>query len=89
MLDTPDVINSALEFGGSLAIWWNVLVLHQHKRVAGVSKLSVGFFAVWGFWNLYYYPHLGQWWSMAAASMMVVATVVWFGQMWYYGRGEK
>jgi hypothetical protein len=35
-------------------------------------------------WNLYYYPHLDQWWSFAGGLVIVAANVLWIGLMVYY-----
>ena len=83
---TPDFINGAFEFLGSAMIWRNVYQLYLDKMVRGVHWLPVGFFAAWGFWNLFYYPHLDQWWSFAGGVSIVIANVVWVIQILYYGR---
>ena len=67
-------------------IWRNVYQLYLDKMVRGVHRLPVGFFAAWGFWNLFYYPHLDQWWSFAGGVSIVIANVVWVIQMLHYGR---
>lgn len=58
-------------------VWANVLAVWEDKSVAGVRWWTVSFFALWGFWNLYYYPHLDQWWSLAAACFIAAANVAW------------
>ncbi|KKL45911.1 hypothetical protein LCGC14_2350840, partial [marine sediment metagenome] len=61
MIDFADFINGAFELLGAVAIFGHVRRVLKDKAVAGVSILSVCFFASWGLWNLYYYPSLGQW----------------------------
>ena len=83
---TPDIINGLFEFVGSVALWRNVAQLYRDKHVAGVHWTATGFFMVWGYWNLYYYPQLDQWWSFAGGVSIVTANTVWLVQMLYYGR---
>ena len=84
----PDLINGLFEFFGSLVLWMNVRQLYLDKKVRGVTWSATAFFMTWGYWNLYYYPHLGQWCSFAGGVSIVVANTVWLGQMLYYGRGR-
>lgn len=81
---SPDLINGIFEFVGSVMLWRNVVQLHRDKVVRGVHWLPTGFFMAWGFWNLFYYPHLNQWWSFVGGVSIVVANAVWFGQMIHY-----
>ena len=86
---TPDLINGLFEFLGSIMLWRNVIQLHRDKMARGVHWTATGFFAAWGYWNLFYYPHLDQWWSFAGGISIVVANTIWLVQMLYYGRGVK
>jgi hypothetical protein len=83
---TPDFINGALELIGSFMLWANVLRLHRDKKTHGVTWYATGFFMGWGYWNLYYYPSLGQWWSFSGGVSLVLANTIWLGQMLYYRR---
>lgn len=85
---TPDLINGLFELLGSLVLWRNVRQLYVDKMIRGVHWTATGFFAAWGYWNLYYYPSLDQWWSFAGGCSIVLANTVWLGQMLYYGRGR-
>lgn len=84
----PDLVNGAYEFGGGLMLLRNVRQLHRDKQVRGVSVLTAAFFASWGWWNLYYYPHLGQWTSFVGGILVAAVNLVWVGQMVYYTRGR-
>ena len=86
---TPDLINGLFEFFGSIMLWRNVMQLHRDKMTRGVHWAATGFFMAWGYWNLFYYPHLDQWWSFAGGISIVIANTTWLGQMFYYGRKEK
>lgn len=83
-----DTINGMLELGGGLFILLSVFKLHREKKVRGVSWLHVSYFAAWGYWNLLYYPHLGQWLSFAGSLAVVLVNTFWLGQMIYYNRKE-
>lgn len=81
---TPDLINAAFEFLGGALICVNIKILYNAKMARGVHWGPTGFFAAWGFWNLFYYPHLDQWWSFAGGLFIVCANTVWVLQMLYY-----
>jgi len=84
-----DLTNGLFEFLGSIALWLNVKRLYRDKCYSGVTTLATGFFMSWGYWNLYYYPSLNQWWSFTGGLSIVIANTVWLLLMFYYGRGRK
>ena len=52
-----------------------------------MSWLHAGFFAAWGYWNLYYYyPSLDQWWSFWGGVGVVTMNTIWLGQLIYYSQ---
>jgi len=81
---TPDFFNGLFEFTGALMLARNVLAIYRDKLVRGVHWLPTLFFTAWGFWNLYYYPSLAQWWSFAGGVAIVAVNAVWFALMIYY-----
>lgn len=81
---TPDQINGTFEFVGSLALWANVYRLHRDKQTRGVTWFATAFFMTWGYWNLFYYPHLDQWWSFWGGLSLVIANTIWLVQMLYF-----
>ncbi len=83
-LDFADLVNGSFEMLGALFIAFSVLKAHQDKRIAGVSYVHAGFFSVWGFWNLFYYPHLDQWWSFWGGLAIMSTNAFWLGQLIYY-----
>ena len=85
---TPDHVNGIFELGGGLLTWLSVRRLVIDKEVKGVSWWPIWFFTVWGIWNLYYYPHLDQWWSFVGGIFIVVANTVWLVLLVYYGRRQ-
>ena len=72
----PDVINGGIEFLASFMVLNHCRVLIRDKAVAGVSILSTACFALWGGWNLFYYPHLDQWWSFAGGIGVMLANTL-------------
>jgi hypothetical protein len=79
-----DLLNGIFEFVGSLTIWANVRKLHADKEVKGSHWEMMIFFAAWAGFNLIYYPHLNQMWSLAGAISMFVAEWAWVGMAAYY-----
>ena len=86
MLSTGDLINGFFELFGGVLLWKNVVQFHNDKEIKGVHLSPVMFFAAWGYWNLYYYPSLDQWFSFTAGINIVTANTVWVIQMLYYIR---
>ena len=81
-----DFVNGAFESLGGFFILLSVVKLHRDKTVRGVSWIHVAFFASWGYWNLYFYPHLDQWFSFWGGAFLVAVNTIWLGQLVYYGR---
>lgn len=69
---TPDNINAVFELGGALVTLLSVHRILKDRAVRGFDWRVIGFFTAWGAWNLFYYPHLEQWVSTAAAVALVV-----------------
>lgn len=53
---SPDHVNALFEFGGGSILLLNVRRVLHDKLVRGVDWRVMGFFALWGLWNLFYYP---------------------------------
>jgi hypothetical protein len=85
----PDLINGTFESAGGFSIALSIIKLYREKTVRGVSWLHVGFFTSWGFWNLFYYPHLGQWFSFIGGLALVISNTIWLGQIAYYTIRER
>jgi hypothetical protein len=82
----PDLINGLFELSGSLVLWRNVFALRRDREVKGIHVSTTLFFFWWGIWNLWYYPHLGQWFSFLGGLSIVIANAVWVGLALYYRR---
>lgn len=85
----PDVFNGVLQVCGAGFVVISIVKLNGDRLVRGVSWLHVGFFTVWGYWNLFYFPHLGQWVSFAGALVIVLANTIWMGQLIYWSWRER
>ncbi|MGD9728446.1 MAG: hypothetical protein AB7L09_02635 [Nitrospira sp.] len=83
-MSTPDLVNGLLELLGAIMLMGNVVAIRESKCIKGVRWYPVAFFSVWGFWNLYFYPHLDQWLSFIGGLCMVVANMLWLGHVGYY-----
>lgn len=84
-----DSVNGLWEVLGGLFILLSVLKLLRDKQVRGVSWIHVLFFTVWGHWNLYYYPHLGQWVSFCGGMGVMLTNTVWLLLLLYYSRRPR
>ena len=76
---TPDLLNGLFEALAGLFVLNHCRVLLRDRAVAGVSIASTAFFTLWGVWNLWYYPNLGQFWSLAGAVFIVLANAIYVG----------
>jgi hypothetical protein len=84
-MNTPDLINGAFELAGAASLSLNVARLWRDRTIAGVHWASTVYFVGWGAWNLFYYPHLGQWASFAGGVAIMLANLVWLGSLaWVY-----
>lgn len=76
-MDWADTVNALFELFASVAIFDHCRVLLRDKKVHGVSLLATIFFTAWGFWNIYYYPSLGQNLSFYCGILVVMANIAW------------
>ena len=79
-----DIINGSFELLGAYFTWKNALCLYRDKQVKGVYWPTTAFFTAWGFWNIYYYPNLGQWFSFWGGVLLVLGNAAWTIQAIYY-----
>lgn len=80
----PDLVNGCFEASGGWFIYQSIKKLYRDKSVRGVSWKHVAFFSTWGYWNLFYYPHLDQWLSFAGGVGIVITNTIWLLQIAYY-----
>ncbi len=85
----PDVVNGCYEGFGGLMMLLNCYRLYKDKQVKGVSLVTTAFFTSWSFWNLYYYPSLGQWFSFSGGLIIGFFNALWVGMAVYYSKSKK
>lgn len=83
----PDLINGLFEGFGGYLVYQNVRAIHRDKQVRGVNSYATWVFTAWGLWNLFYYPHLGQWLSFAGGLVIVSGNLLWCIYAWRYRNG--
>jgi len=74
---TPDMVNGLFEVVGGVLLIQNVLAIAKDKKYRGVRILPTVFFALWGLWNLYYYPYLDQMYSFLGGLFLFGSNLVW------------
>jgi len=82
----PDLVNGIFEVSGGVLNLMNVWALYRDKKLSGVSLAPTSVFTLWGFWNLWYYPHLDQWLSFAGGCGIVLSNAAWVLMAIYYMR---
>ncbi len=82
---SPDQINAMFEGGCGILCLLNIVELLKSKKIAGIHWAPTIMFTLWGFWNLYYYPALGQWYSWFGGVVLVTANVIWLMLVALYG----
>lgn len=83
---TPDHINAVFEVVGSVAVWLNFAAIVKDKGYAGTRIPMMTFFTSWGFWNLYFYGHLLQWWSLCGSLLLTGGNCAVVAAMLHFGR---
>lgn len=72
-----DIINGSFEGIGAICSWANVYKYTQERIVRGIYWPSVIFYAVWGAFNLIYYPSLNQPFSFWGGLVLLLGNLAW------------
>jgi hypothetical protein len=80
----PDLINGIFEAGLAVFLWKGVLVLRTDKKVKGFYWPTVAWTTAWGLYNLYFYPHLDQWFSFTGGVAVVLVNITWLAHVGLY-----
>jgi uncharacterized membrane protein len=81
---SPDMINGCFELVSALIAGANIKALLRDKEVQGFNPLTLLPFTLWGYWNLYFYAHLEQWWSWWGSLGMVFVNTTYLLLCYYY-----
>ena len=81
-----DVINSMFCVGAGLLVWLNVKKLYTDKLVLGYNWKVQAFFAAFGYWHLYYFFTLEQWFTLFAGCLLTAGNSTWVVMAIYYQR---
>ena len=84
-----DKVNGLFELFGGLFVLLSCIKLYRQKKVRGVSAIGIGYFTLWGYWNIHYYSNLAQWMSLVGSLTVTLINTFWLGQIIYYLRKEK
>ena len=76
-MQTPDLINGAFELLASGFVLNHTRALWVSRQPYGISLLSTVFFMLWGCWNVWYYPAIGQELSFYAGIAVLLANIFW------------
>jgi hypothetical protein len=88
-MQTNDIINGSLELTSALFCTINIFKLVKDKEIKGVSWLPTFFYMIWGIWNLYYYPSLGQVFSFVGGVFIFAVNIVWLLLLFYYNNKKN
>lgn len=81
----PDFINGIVfELGLGSLVWFDVAAIRRDLCLRGRSGKVAGLFLVWSTWNLWYYPHLGQWLSFVGGVSVMISNGTWCYYAWRY-----
>jgi len=83
-MEVSDIINGGFEFGLSFFLLKSIQQVLKDKQVKGIWWPMVAFTTSWGYWNLYYYPNLDQWWSFAGGITVVTCNTIWLALLYKY-----
>lgn len=84
-----DIGNAVFEAGSAVLLWLNVRRLCKDQSIAGVSLVPAAWFSAWGFWNIFYYWHLGQRLSWLMGLFVCVANTTWVLLALYLRRRQR
>lgn len=86
-MSIADLINGSFEGGAALVNVLSIRELLKHREIKGVHWGPNLLFAAWGFFNLYYYPHLHQWFSFGCAICLTAMNCVWLALLIKFQKG--
>jgi len=85
-MDIPDMVTGLFNIVGAGFLLTNVEKIYKDKCVKGVRIAPTAFFTLWGLWNMFYYPHLGQMLSFVGGFATMTVNLMWISMAVYYSR---
>ena len=79
-----DLINGLFEFIGGLFCCLSCRRLILDRQWRGMSWVPCVFFTSWGYWNLYFYPSVGCWYSFAGGAFLVTVNTFYCFLLYMY-----
>ena len=79
-----DFITSLFQAGAVLFLLLNVRQLWRDKELKGISLWMILYFTLWGYWGIYMFWDLKQYWSMLTNIGIAGAYTVWIGLAAFY-----
>jgi len=84
-----DLINGCFELAAGGFCLINIRQLYKDKKLMGISWIPTFFFTLWGIWNLFYYPSLGQTLSFIGGISIFTFNTIWLSMVFYYNYKNK
>jgi hypothetical protein len=88
-ISLPDLANGVFEGGLSIFLFKGILKLRHDRKVLGFYWPTVLWTSTWGIYNLYFYPHLGQWCSFTGGLFVVAFNLTWLAHVAYYAKQAR
>lgn len=88
-MEHSDIINGMFELVSALFLIKNIKKLYKDKILKGVAISPTIFFTLWGFWNLYFYPHNNHPFSFLGGIALVLVNSAWVIMAIYYTKKNK
>lgn len=88
-MNWSDLTNGIFELTAALFLSMSCLKLFRDKEVKGWSITTQLFFTSWTYWNLFFYPHLHQWFSLCGGFFVMITNTTWTAMAIYYTRKNK
>jgi hypothetical protein len=85
-VNKSDIVNGIFELGMACMLAPSVRRLWIDRCVKGWSINSVIWPTLWGFYNLYFYPHNGLYCSFLGGLAVVLVNSTWVGLALYFKR---
>jgi uncharacterized membrane protein YfcA len=86
---SPDAANAMLEAAWVLVLSLSTRRMWLDRDLKGVSIGHVVMTVLSSWWFIYYYAHLDQWWSFAAALGYAAAVGAWTASICYHARRRR